>query len=83
MELTGTERQLFELLREKDDQAARDSQQRNMRFLVGVSERTGIPMDALGINPATFEVVDRRMMATPTADDDESVTADEGESVDE
>lgn len=60
MDLTASERMLLELLQEKDAQAQRESQQRMMRFLTGVSERTSIPVDVLTINPQTGTVIDAR-----------------------
>lgn len=62
MELTDTEKMLLELLQEKDAEAQRQSQQRMMRFLSGVAERTGIPLDALGINPQTGIITDGRII---------------------
>ena len=63
MELTDTERQLLQLLQDKEEQAQRESQQRTMRFLAGVSERTGIPVDVLGINAQTGMIMDARGQA--------------------
>lgn len=70
MDLTSTEKMLLELLQEKDVQAQRESQQRMMRFLTSVSERTGIPVDVLGINSQTGAVTDARIAS------DDRTTAD-------
>ena len=63
MELTETEKMLLELLQEKDAEAQRASQVRLMRFMTGLSERTGIPVDGLSINPRTGEITDARIAA--------------------
>lgn len=68
MELTTAERMLLELLQEKDAQAQRESQQRTMRFLTAVSERTSIPVDVLTINPQTGTVMDARLAAEDAAE---------------
>lgn len=56
MELTSTEAQLLELLQEKDAEAQRQSQHRMLRFLTSISERTGITIEAIRINPETGEI---------------------------
>ena len=61
MELTSTERMLLEMLQAQDAEAQRQSQQRLMRFMAGISERVGIPVDVLGINPHTGEITDARI----------------------
>jgi hypothetical protein len=63
VELTETETMLLELLQEKEAEAQRQAQQRMMRFLSGVSARTGIPVDVLGIDPRTGVIADARIAA--------------------
>lgn len=67
---------LLELLQEKEMQMQREAQQRMMRFMTGVSERTGIPIDVLGINPQTGVITDARIAAEERATPDETA-ADE------
>lgn len=71
MQLNDTERQLLGLLREREAEAQRASQERLRRFLAGVAERTGIPVAALVVNAETGEITDT---TPPTAD-----TIDEAE----
>jgi hypothetical protein len=60
VELTSTEAQLLELLQEKDAEAQRQSQHRMLRFLTSISERTGIAVEAIRINPETGEIGEMR-----------------------
>ena len=64
MELIDSEKMLLEMLQEKDAEAQRLSQQRIQRFLSGISERVGIPAEALGINPQTRVITDNRITTT-------------------
>lgn len=76
MELTGSERMLLELLQEKEAQTQRESRQRMTRFMTGVAERTGIPLNLLGINPQTGEVTDARSIdAAPMNGVDDTAVA--------
>lgn len=60
MDLTGSERMLMEMLREKDEEARQASQQRMTRFLSTIAARTGIPLDAIAIHPVTGRILDTR-----------------------
>lgn len=75
MELTVTERMLLELLQEREAEVQRQLQQQMLRFLTGVSERTGIPVDVLGVNPQTGEITDSRIAAESRVALDESEAA--------
>lgn len=71
-QLTDGERMLLELLQEKDAEAQRQSQERSMRFLAIVAERTGIPVAVLGIHPQTGVITDARVAVEDhTAHDDD------------
>ncbi len=63
--LTTVEQFALEMLQDKDAEAQRQSQGRMVRFLGGISERTGIPVDALNVNPQTGEIIDTRMRSEP------------------
>ncbi len=77
MELTGSETMLLELLQERDAEAQKASQARTLRFLASVSERTGIPVDVLGIDPQTGAITDARIVrADRDTDEQPEVLAD-------
>ncbi len=77
MELSAAEKMLLEILQEKDAEAQKASQARTLRFLASVSERTGIPVDVLVINPQTGAITDARIVrADRSTDEQPEVLAD-------
>jgi hypothetical protein len=68
VELTELETFTLEMLQEKDQEAQRQSHARLLRFMTTVSERTGIPVDAINVNPQTKEILDMRVQETAMDD---------------